>query len=378
MKDLYDIVRRANSFEGDPSDAVVATIVRTLGSSYRRAGAKILIEPDGAVTGVLSGGCLESDLTERAKAVRATKRPDLITYDTSSPKDIVDGLGIGCNGTVQVLIEPWEKSERALRFASNLIEQGRRGVIATVFHLRGFPDVSLGARALIDDKAASTSNLPEGTLRHAIVERGREHSSLGATAVETLHVGEESADVLFDVVAPPLSLIIFGAGPGSPALARIAKSLGWRITVIDNRDKASYQADFACADQKIIGDVALIGQSLRLSPGEAAVVMSHNFASDLEYLKLLAPSPVHYIGLLGSRTRSEELLAALSEAGIPSDSVRKRLFNPVGLDIGAEGPEEIALAILAEIRAVASGRNGGFLRDRKGSIHERGSSDIAR
>lgn len=376
MKDLHDIVKRISDLGGPLAEPVAATIVNTLGSSYRRPGARLLLERDGFVTGVLSGGCLEADLIERAKAVRASNRPELITYDTSSPADIVDGLGIGCNGKVQVLLEPWSCAADALRFASDILADGRRGVIATVFHVRGFPDVAWGSRVLADDRSIDSQSVADEGLRSKITNRARALLASGSTTVESLQLGVETADVLFEVIAPARSLVIFGAGPGSASLARLAKELGWQVTLADHRDKASYALDFACADRRIIGDYAHIKESLGLSDSVAAVVMSHNFAADVEYLRILLPSPVRYIGVLGSRGRALELLKALFGGG-PSASppLDPRLFNPVGLDIGAEGPEEIALAILSEIRAVWAGRQAGFLRDRAGPIHDRPAAD---
>ncbi len=373
MKDFTDILTRTRNQTAQLADAVAATIVNTVGSSYRRPGARLLIESSGTITGVLSGGCLEADLAERARAVRSDGRPELITYDTSSPSDIVDGLGIGCNGKVQVLLEPWPVAARALRFADTVLQENRRGVIATVFHVRGFPDVQWGARLYVDDQSESAESMPDQNLQRAVTERARALLPSGSTTVESIQVGVEVADVLFEVVGPALSVAIFGAGPGSSVLARLAKELGWRVTLVDHRDKASYRDDFARVDRQIIGDYSHIQHSLALESSLAAVVMSHSFVADLEYLKILLPSPVRYIGLLGSRTRSDELLQALSKEGLAVSSARERLYNPIGLDIGAEGPEEIALAILSEIKAVLSRRPGGFLRDRKGPIHERRS-----
>ena len=370
MKDLSDILQRLRPRTDKLPDAVVATIVRTVGSSYRTPGARLLMEDDGTLTGVLSGGCLEADLAERAKKVRASGRSELITYDTSSAQDIIDGLGIGCNGKIQVLLEPGSVAAPSLQFADVVLEKGGRGVIATIFHVRGFPDVRLGARLLLDDAGESFHGVPDSALQEVLSTQARTFLREGTTATKSLELGVDVADVLFEVITPPPLLAIFGAGPGSSALARLAKELGWRVTVLDHRDKASHRGEFACADRMVIGDYAQISRSLDLTPSLAAVVMSHNFEADLEYLRMLLPSPVQYIGLLGSRNRSEELLSTLSKEGMRPESVRERLYNPIGLDIGAEGPEEIALAILSEIRAVAAHRTGGFLKDRKGPIHE--------
>ena len=379
MKELHDIVKRMRDASRPLAEPVVATIVNTVGSSYRRPGAKLLLEKDGFLTGVLSGGCLEADLIERAKAVRDHGRSDLITYDTSSPLDIVDGLGIGCNGKVQVLLEPWSAAAESLAFAAAVLDADRRGVIATIFHVRGFPDVGWGSRILVDDRSTANLSVAHEGLRSEITHKAQALLASGSTTVESLQLGVELADVLFEVIAPARSLVIFGAGPGSAAVARLAKELGWRVTLVDHRDRASFVNDFACADRRIIGDYAFIRNSLELSDSVAAVVMSHSFAADLEYLRIVLPSSVRYIGVLGSRNRALELLKALSTEE-PSASVPlgDRLFNPVGLDIGADGPEEIALAILSEIRAVWAGRSGGFLRDRKGPIHDRPAADRPR
>lgn len=370
MKDLSDILQRLRPRKDKLPDAVVATLVHTVGSSYRTPGARLLMEDDGTLTGVLSGGCLEADIAERAKKVRASGRSELITYDTSSAQDIVDGLGIGCNGKIQVLLEPGSAAAPSLQFADVVLEKGGRGVIATIFHVRGFPDVRLGARLLLDDAGESFHGVPDSALQKVLSTQARSFLREATTATQSLELGVEIADVLFEVIAPPPSLAIFGTGPGSSALAHLAKQLGWRVTVLDHRDKASHRREFASVDRMVIGDYAQIRRSLDLTPSLAAVVMSHNFEADLEYLRMLLPSPVQYIGLLGSRNRSEELLSTLFKEGMRPESVRERLFNPVGLDIGAEGPEEIALAILSEIRAVAAHRTGGFLKDRKGPIHE--------
>lgn len=376
MKDFHDIVKRIRDLGRPLAEPVVATVVNTIGSSYRRPGARLLLEKDGFLTGVLSGGCLEADLIERAKRVRANGRSELITYDTSSPHEIVDGLGIGCNGKVQVLLEPWSVGAESLTFAGDVLETDRCCVIATIFHVRGFPDVVWGSRVLVDDRSITDRSVAHEGLRREITAKARALLASGSTTVESLQLGVEVADVLFEVIAPRRSLVILGAGPGSASLARLAKELGWRVTLADHREKASYAHDFACADRRISGDYASIRTSLELSNSTAVVVMSHSFAADLEYLKIAIPSPVRYIGVLGSRGRALELLKALSGEGL-SASVHHddRFYNPIGLDIGADGPEEIALAILCEIRAVWAGRSGGFLRDRKGPIHDRPATD---
>lgn len=303
--------------------SALATVVETKGSAYRRAGARMILCADGRSVGVISGGCLDADLWARARQVMENERPQLAIYNTQSAQDIVFGLGLGCRGVVKVLIEPakdlsWLRDGQALAV--------------------GF-EGELGTRP-IDDFAG-----------HArVVESGR-----GRAFVEKL--------------AAPQVLLIFGAGADAVPLAQIGQTLGWNVEVIDPR--APHNARPIYLETRHVAPENLA--NLEIPAGAACALMTHNFLHDLEILKRVLPSPARYIGLLGPRRRTNELLAQIGaemlspglEIGVTE---RAKLHAPIGLDIGAETPAEIALAIVAEIQLTRSGKSGAKLRERD-TIH---------
>jgi xanthine/CO dehydrogenase XdhC/CoxF family maturation factor len=180
------------------------------------------------------------------------------------------------------------------------------------------------------------------------------------------------ADVLLEYHPSPVSLVVFGGGPDAVPLVRLAKTLGWQVTVVDARVAAASRVRFPEADTVIVCGPEEVRLHVPLTSHSIAVVMTHNYRRDLTLLQMLLPSPVRYLGLLGARARAERLLRDLSRTGlVASPEQLRRIHAPAGLDLGAEGPEEIALAIVAEIKATLACRPAGPLRERSGPIHER-------
>lgn len=371
MSHLRHIVAAAAQSIERGTPAVLATVVKVQGSTYRRPGARMLIEPTGRSVGLVSGGCLDTDLTEQARAVLQTRRPKVLSYDSARDADDVWGLDLGCPGRVHVLLEPTDLPgcTRLLELLSDCLTHGRKGMVATVIRSES-PDVArIAQRVLLNDSGIVHNELSHPTLSAAIL-RDVTAALQNSTVSHCLYEYADSAvEVLFETVLPPVSLVLFGGGPDAVPLARFAGELGWDVTVVDHRPAFVTEGNFPGARTLAVPRETLPA-GLPLEPESVAVIMTHNFSQDLFFLKALLSSPVRYIGLLGPTSKSTLLLRKLHDEGFQlSEERRARLFTPVGLDIGSETPEEIAIAIVAEIIAVLNRRKGGFLRDRNAPIH---------
>jgi xanthine dehydrogenase accessory factor len=336
VKELQAIVRRLTAPDWkERPPLVLATLVTVEGSSYRRAGARRLFGPNGESIGSISGGCLEEDVSAHARAVAATGQPVLATYDTTSENDLIWGTGAGCHGVVRVLLELVRgQPDWAQELARNLAE-GRPTELAVVWQT---PD-----------------GLPSGT-------------TLAANLTPPLAAG---ASVFHQTVSPAPTLFIFGAGDDASPLVRGAKELGWKVVVADPRPAFAAPARFPEADLLIVGPAEELVSRAAPGAGDCAVVMTHHYIHDTPVLRGLLGLPLAYLGLLGPRPRADRILADLGQAGlVVTPAQRQRLRAPVGLDLGAEAPEEVALSILAEMQAVLGGRDGRPLRERTRPIHE--------
>ncbi len=333
MNELAAIVRHLNRSD-QPS--ALATLVTVSGSSYRRPGARLLVTADRERIGSVSGGCLEEDVLARATRVLATGTPELVTYDTTSENDLVWGVGLGCHGVVQVLIEKLPpRPSWATTVATNLAAH-RPTDLAVIYQSTASKNIGTH---LASDVAANTS--------------------------------EPSVRTFLNPLPAPTALHVFGAGDDARPLIRMAKELGWHVTLADPRRDFATAPRFPLADQVIVAPAAELVSRLPSIPNSLAVVMTHHYVHDVPILRDLLASPnFRYIGLLGPRKRAERILADLEKTGTSiAPETRHRLHAPVGLDLGAETPEEVALSIVAEIQAFLSNRDARPLRHRKQPIH---------
>jgi xanthine dehydrogenase accessory factor len=368
VKELGEILALWEESARQGRPAVLATVVKVSGSAYRRPGARMLFPAGLSPAGVVSGGCLEEDLAERAGEVLDSGKPQIQIYDMRSPDDIVWGLGLGCNGEIRVLLERLSPDEGSaqMNFLAACRDRGRRGVLATIFRGR------VGERLMLREDGALLGDISEQDLARQILKDAEATLQNGRSRVASYKAASGDVEALIEHIAPPVSLLIFGAGSDAKPLVRLAKEIGWDVTVIDNRPAYAKQEHFPEADAVRLLDYGrLDGALLDAGQTSAVVVMTHHFLRDLELMKFLLPKPLPYIGLLGPRKRTENLLRELRSRGLtPSDDQLGKLHGPVGIDIGSETPEEIALAIVAEINAVLSGRPAGFLRDRREPLHD--------
>jgi len=351
---------------------VVATVVKVSGSTYRRPGARVLITEDGVSTGLISGGCFEGELIERAKQAMQTREAVLVTFDTTSPDDLIFGLGLGCTGVAHILMEPFPATTHYLDFISNCVTERQPGVLVTIFGARDVSGVSVGSHMMVKDDGNYVENIKNAEVVSALYREGFSVLNAGETKAQTFAFENGNIDALIESIALPLPIVIFGAGPDAVPLVRFGKALGWNVTVVDRRPAFARKDRFPEANAVILSEPAQLSSHVKLDSSTAAIVMTHNFEADLNFTRELLPSPVCYIGLLGPAAKTELLLQKLSEDGFtPTEEQLARLFAPVGLDVGAETPEEIAVAIVGEIQAVRSGYSAGFLKKRTGPIHHR-------
>jgi xanthine/CO dehydrogenase XdhC/CoxF family maturation factor len=333
VQELQAIVRALLTPGAGP--AVLATLATVEGSSYRRPGARLLVSTDGTRLGSISGGCLEEDVLARARHVAATGLAETAVYDTTTENDLVWGVGLGCHGVVRVLIEP-------------------------------VPPRPAWAVALAENFAARRPT------PLAVAHRAAEPAQLGTRLAASLPAARESGvEIFHDVVAPPTALFIFGAGADAQPLAQFAAALGWHITIADPRASFATAVRFPMARALVVAPAAELAD--RAAPGAdaVAVVMTHHYVHDVPLLRALLDRPLAYLGLLGPKKRAEKILADLAAAGLGiTSALRARLHAPVGLDLGADTPAEVALAMLAEMQAALTGRDARALRERTRPIHE--------
>ena len=338
MSEIDDILDAAADLAARGEPIALATVVSVRGSSYRRPGARLLVPNEGRPIGLISGGCLEEEAARLARQAIEMDAPVLVTIDHSAEGDELWGSGLGCRGVIELLAEPPSLARgtlAALRAARN---EGR-----ATYHLTNLD----GSRRELT--AAEAESLGERSARAAL--HGR------PTVI---------GDAVLDAILPPLHLVICGAGPDAAPLVAAGVRQGWRVDVVDPRRSFLRQERFAGA-RLLDAQPADAATTTDAAQWTAAVVMSHDFHRDAAFLGGFLGRGVPYLGVLGPRDRTDRLLAELPAT--PSEADLAALHAPAGLDIGADGSEQVATAIVAEILAVLHGREGGRLRGRPGPIH---------
>jgi len=375
MNESQTIIKAFTQAKQKGKNTALATVVNVKGSAYRRPGAKMLITEDGDRTGAISGGCLEEDVGDRALKVITTNKPIVVTYNTSSNEDILWGLGMGCDGVIQVLIEPLNLLyQKTINFITDCFDQRQSGVIATIF--QGTDDISISSRILIQENGKIIQDFNDPELIETVIADAKLVRSTKHSQTKSYSLSGGTVEVFLELIEPPISLLIFGAGDDAMPVVQLAKILGWNVTVVDHRPAYGTANRFPLADELVICYPDGMAEKINLNYYDAAVVMTHNYLRDRDLLKILFSAALNYIGLLGSRQRINKILADLGLSGFPLTTEQDRgLYAPVGLDIGAENPAEIALAIIAEIKAVLAGRNSGFLKDKKPLIYQLPTSE---
>jgi xanthine/CO dehydrogenase XdhC/CoxF family maturation factor len=339
----------------DGKATALATVTRIQGSAYRRPGAKLLIEEDGAVLGGVSGGCLEEDVRQVGLKVLRSGESRVLHYETGDDESRVWGLGLGCDGQVDLVVQPIspEAAVGAWARVRALLDGDSPFALATIAEDGASGGVlAVGEQGRVVDRWTEPAEVDplEGAVREALRAR---RTTLG-------NVG--SRRVFAEVLSPPPRLIVCGAGDDASPLVALATSVGFRVFVVDHRRALLDPKRLPEAHQRILARADEDSVALPSDADTYAVVMTHSLRHDTAWVRRLIAAPVAYVGALGPRARTQRILAELG-------TTDARVFGPVGLDIGADGPEQVALSVVAELLAVRSRREPRHLRERELAVH---------
>jgi xanthine dehydrogenase accessory factor len=370
-KEINDILAAYEAARQASRQTALATVVHVEGSSYRRPGARMLVEDNGKLTGAISGGCLEGDALRKALLAINQQQNKIVTYDTLHEDDIEFGVQLGCNGIVHILFEPIDpgQSNNPIVLLEKAHAQRKDSVLVTLFSLKNYHGQQPGTCFLYDD-AATYSKLEDKGLEADVK---KDAGNVLANKNSFLKpYGENGLMGFVELLRPSVSLVLVGAGNDALPIVDMASVLGWQTTIVDGRSTHANTQRFSKASRIIVAKPAEAMEQIPVDEQTVFVLMTHNYNYDLDMLRQLLNKDCRYIGTLGPKKRLERMLAELKVQGIEvTGEQRANIYGPTGLDIGAEAAEEIALSLLAEIKAVLSARQGIFLRDRAEGIHTR-------
>jgi xanthine dehydrogenase accessory factor len=370
MKDQKAIVEAYRQLDLNSQKAALATVVKVRGSSYRSPGARMLITDSGKWIGSISGGCLEGDALRKARQVMLDKKPRTVTYDTREESNQNLGIGLGCNGVIDVLLEPLELNakENPIIIFESLLNSKTAIAVATIFNSKNHN----GEKLIVTIDGQTQSSFSNETLAKAVSDDLQNIFQSNASFAKNYKIDNEEIEIFLELIQPVVSLLIFGGGFDARPVSQLAKSLGWNVSVTDECVAHIAPIFFPTADQLSLCSREFIDRDFDITPYTACVLMSHNYEYDRDVLKKLLKSDTPYIGILGPRKRFDKMLDEFSRDGITlSADDLHRIHSPIGLDIGAEAPDEIAVSIIAEVQGKFSNRSGGFLKYKNGPIHDR-------
>lgn len=372
MKEIKAIIKAYDAMDKAETHAALATVVRVEGSSYRRTGARMLVLDNGSWEGGISGGCLEGDALKRARLAINNSRPTLITYDTTDDDPYQIGVGLGCNGIIDVLFTPLDLYDQnnPVEVLKSCVRANRdTHILITVTGLSGdWPDVKPGNVI----KYSGPKSLH--VFRDISVER-----QMSQTIINLLSENKSApcrfesedgkiAETFIEILPPEISLVLMGHQYDVYPLSRLLKEIGWRVSIVADLQKVN--SNIMTLADEIVAPAAF--SDLAIDNHTAIILMSHDYSTDKNNLVKALSTAASFIGMLGPRVRSEKIWMELSEEGRPINSEDlKRIHAPVGLDIGAVTPEEIALSLAASVKAALAQRDGSFLRLRRTPIHPR-------
>lgn len=368
MKEISEILKAYSRAKSEGKKTALATVVKVEGSSYRQAGARMLVTEDGLLTGAISGGCLEGDALRKALLSINQKQNKLVTYNTSNENDAEVGLQLGCNGIVHILFEyiDDEVQNNSIQLLQQLELERKEAVIVTVFSLKR--NASQIGTTLFFRKDSPILNHNDEVL--SLISDVKEVIKTKTSVVKKLQ-GKNDDEALIEYIKPPISLVIAGAGNDVKPLVEMVSILGWKITVAEGRATHAVQKRFPKADQVFVTKPEQFLEHISIDDQTYFVLMTHNYKYDLGILKLLLETNCQYIGILGPKSKLNRMLDDLEKEGVfLNEEQLNRIYSPIGLDIGSETAEEIALSIVSEIKAFSTERQGVSLKYKSGKIHD--------
>lgn len=352
---IKGIVDKFRELKITENEFVLATIIETSGSTYRKAGARLLISNSGYFYGLLGGGCFEADLMEHAMQVFDSHESQTLFYDMRGPEDLVWGLGLGCNGAVRIRLEYAARDNNfgPLSMLESALLLNQECIVATISDSK-LDTLKPDTHHLIsiDEVISQDGDLPE-----LLYSTSNEILKSGISTNKQLSINDNELEVFFSIIKPSTHLIIIGGGPDSVPVIETALLLGWSVTLIDYRESYTKAENFPAGINILKSTPDELEDNFEIFNADAVVLMTHKFEYDLNYLKVFIHTSIPYIGLLGPVARKNEILKSISAA----NNIDGRTFGPVGLNIGGELPEEIAISLIAEIQAVINNRQGGHL-----------------
>lgn len=367
MKEIEDIIQAFHKASLQCKKTALATVVHVEGSSYRRPGARMLVTEDGELTGAISGGCLEGDALRKALLAINQQQNKLVTYDTMDEEDTAIGIQLGCNGIVHILFEPIDtaKENNPIVLLEKAAVQITNSIVVTLFNLDG-SQIQYGTCLFV------AGNFRYGKIEVSAINNEIEEDIAAVSANNYSVIQQYAAEnisALIELIKPPVELIIAGAGNDAFPLVQMAHVLGWHTTIVDGRKTHANTQRFPGVKRIVVAKPADAVNQITINEQTVFVLMSHNYNYDLAMLKELIHTNSGYIGVLGPKKKLQKMLDELRLQGMDTGNTDK-IYGPTGLDIGAETAEEIALSIIAEIKAVLSNKNAGTLRDKNGFIHD--------
>lgn len=383
MKEISQIITAYEQAQREGHRTALATVVHVDGSAYRRPGARMLVTDEGVLTGAISGGCLEGDALRKAQLALSRQASMVVTYDTMEDDDAKLGLGLGCNGIIQVLFEPIDPDnpDNPIELLKQIAKERRPAVLVTLFSLAKKREPQPGTCILITPTTNDPANLRTAVKEHpqriAAITDAQKALQEKQSSFKT-YIGEnEELTAFIEYIQPPISLIIIGAGNDVVPLAKMADILGWQTTIVDGRPSLAKQDRFTSSCQVVVAKPEKALENIAIDERTAFLLMTHNYNYDLALLKQLLNKNIKYIGSLGPKKKLDRMVNDLKEEEIEiTEEQLNNIYGPSGLNIGAETPEEIALSILAEIKAVFADRPGTSLRNNKDVIHPRHTTEI--
>jgi xanthine dehydrogenase accessory factor len=373
MKEINDIIRAYETACAAGKKAALATVVHVEGSSYRRPGARMLVTDDGMLTGTISGGCLEGDALRKALLAINEQKNKLVTYDTSDEEDARFGVQLGCNGIVHILFEPIfdDNPDNPIQLLKRVAAQRQTAVLVSLFSLEnkglqpGLCMLQIAAQRWVSASSGLSKDIL-ADLQSRLVEAFSLNKSI------TKQYAADLLTAYIELLHPPVSLIICGAGNDAIPVVQAANLIGFDATIIDGRQTHANLQRFPTANAIIVSKAEQALAQVALDERTAWVLMTHNYNYDLEVLTQLMETNCRYIGILGPKKKLQRMLDEVAGKGILlTEEKLNKIYSPVGLDLGAETAEEIAISITAEVNAVFTGRGGQSLRDKEEAIHSR-------
>ncbi|MCF2487425.1 XdhC family protein [Dyadobacter sp. CY347] len=381
MKEITDIISSYESAVTAGKKTALATVVHVEGSSYRRPGARMLVTDDGQLTGAISGGCLEGDALRKALLAISQQKNKLVTYDTTDDNDTTLGVQLGCNGIVHILFEPIIHSDAAnpIVLLKKALEKRQNAVVITLFSLNSRTAIQPGTCFLdLEKDQATVNNISDPALLKQLLPEAELVKKRQESFFKEFDSNGQKLTGFVEYLRPAPALIIAGAGNDTIPLSEMAHILGWNVTVVDGRNGHATKQRFPQANQVIVAKASEVLSQIETDTQTFFVLMTHNYNYDLALLKeLINVEECIYIGALGPKKKLDRMFGDLQKEGIEvTEQQKTKIFGPVGLDVGAETSEEIALSVLAEIKAVLNGRTGMSLRAKPEPIHSRSDQKV--